>query len=1321
MFHPVPAPAREDPSGGAVRFRPQVPAAVVLLFAGLLFPLAAAAQAVLTDLTDPVGDDDGPGSYVYPENGVFVPGSFDLTRFRVLDQGSTVRFEVRIAAPIQNPWGSPDGFSLQSVDIYIDRDGVPGSGSTEAPLGRNVTVASRTAWDRLVILAPAFDEFVSGVVDLDYNYQTAGVAASVNAADRALIVDVPKTLVGEPSPSWRYIVCMLGQDGFSPGRVRPVQYFANEWNFGGGADGDYDPNIIDLITSGGVDQHGMLSRFQAYGTTRAVLYATDNGVPPVIQPADPGGVEAHRPFPFFPGIQDEVIAGAWARYRVNGGPYRTVPLTWGGSDVYYGNVPGREVEEGTISYVLFATDGFDTTWAPADTTEPFVGNVGPDVSPPDPLYVQVEHPVIDPDVGGFLNRAYLFFQLPEPARVTVEVRARGGSTVRTLAADEDREEGGMYYQWDGRDESDQAVAAGVYTFRITAVDLADRTATAEDSVRVERGGTDRVLEVTLLFHFNQSLVPYARVADLACYRGLIETLRNHPQSHFPLHLSGTLVQSLLWFDPETIDLVREGVREGQFEIVGSTYAQNIMYSTRSDTLDFQQNEAQIRAHRELLERTFDVHPVTFWNAERVWTQNFVKLLRETGYRNVQIEGYMLDAAGATEDIHRTRTVSYGADTVNVITDDQSVIGPVDYGVDTGDFSYLLDYLDQAWRTDGEDRAVVGYHQDAEATGLWDWEQRSDPSQDWANLDALLTTLESDPRYRLVTYQEALAADPPSENLAHVPDAAATWMNRDDWFTVNASPAAESYRALFDAVRDTLNAVAAEIAAAPPADTAAASALLHHAWRTFVAHQYEFGVTGFTGLSSQFEMIRSARFAARAARHALTPQTSVYREDVDGDGLQDVVLTGPGDVAVLTPRGGRLLYWFDLDHGVELVGNENFMVYGEPWVDDAWRTPLIRGGQEAYPFQAGNPLLPEVFTWTFEVRRRALADSVGGAGDLGNVMETVTLLPDGVRFGAPVGSATLTKTVHLGDPGTIHAEYALTGASGPTTVRVESALSPALLDVTDAGRGSLVWWGNGSAEDFTPDVTGVLNRVTGDRVEIESSQSASVTGREVVFGRLLSHTFSVPDTPGATFTLTLHRTRDTATPVRLAAFTAQASEGGITLSWAVPDGEAAAGFHVWRTAAAGDAARLTEQPIVCAGRCAWTDRDVRPGTLYRYRLEALGRDGGRSWFGPVEARAAAPSAVLRPPVPNPARGRVEASFRLPPRAGNAPAPYRLVVYDAGGREVRVLAEGTWGPEPADLTASWDGRDEAGRPVPAGVYFLELAAGETGAARKLVRIP
>jgi hypothetical protein len=77
----------------------------------------------LGGFTDPVGDDNGPGSYVYPTNPVFVPGAFDLTALDVFVNGNEAYFVARIAGQVTNPFG---GDSDKNVSKHGGPAGGPG-------------------------------------------------------------------------------------------------------------------------------------------------------------------------------------------------------------------------------------------------------------------------------------------------------------------------------------------------------------------------------------------------------------------------------------------------------------------------------------------------------------------------------------------------------------------------------------------------------------------------------------------------------------------------------------------------------------------------------------------------------------------------------------------------------------------------------------------------------------------------------------------------------------------------------------------------------------------------------------------------------------------------------------------------------------------------------------------------------------------------------------------------------------------------------------------------------------------------------------------
>ena len=82
-------------------------------------------------------------------------------------------------------------------------------------------------------------------------------------------------------------------------------------------------------------------------------------------------------------------------------------------------------------------------------------------------------------------------------------------------------------------------------------------------------------------------------------------------------------------------------------------------------------------------------------------------------------------------------------------------------------------------------------------------------------------------------------------------------------------------------------------------------------------------------------------------------------------------------------------------------------------------------------------------------------------------------------------------------------------------------------------------------------------------------------------------------------------------------------------------------------------------------------------------------------------------------PNPAPGQGSIVFALPEAMSIS-----LQILDASGRQVRSLAEGAW-PQ-GEYRVEWDGRDDRGVLMPAGVYFTQLTSPQASAMERIVVI-
>ena len=92
--------------------------AALLAVTSLSLVTAAVAQEVT--FQDPTGDDFGPGTYKYPTDTVYKPGSFDLTGFSLKVKGDKATIEVTVNSNLEDPWRMGSGFSVQLVFVFID-------------------------------------------------------------------------------------------------------------------------------------------------------------------------------------------------------------------------------------------------------------------------------------------------------------------------------------------------------------------------------------------------------------------------------------------------------------------------------------------------------------------------------------------------------------------------------------------------------------------------------------------------------------------------------------------------------------------------------------------------------------------------------------------------------------------------------------------------------------------------------------------------------------------------------------------------------------------------------------------------------------------------------------------------------------------------------------------------------------------------------------------------------------------------------------------------------------------------------------------------
>jgi hypothetical protein len=184
------------------------------------------------------------------------------------------------------------------------------------------------------------------------------------------------------------------------------------------------------------------------------------------------------------------------------------------------------------------------------------------------------------------------------------------------------------------------------------------------------------------------------------------------------------------------------------------------------------------------------------------------------------------------------------------------------------------------------------------------------------------------------------------------------------------------------------------------------------------------------------------------------------------------------------------------------------------------------------------------------------------------------------------------------------------------------------------------------------------------------------------------------------------------PATPAPFTAAYLAGATHLHWGANSEADLAGYRLYR----GNSAGFIPGPgnLIAAEPDTGFD-DVGAAGSY-YKLSAVDIHDNESPFallGPgsttdVGGAPLSHALAFAAPRPNPARARTVLSFALP--VGGAAT---LAVYDMVGRRVRTVSSGRM--EAGEHSLAFDLRDDDGRQIPSGLYFVRLEA----AGRALVR--
>ncbi|MCC6349545.1 MAG: T9SS type A sorting domain-containing protein [Candidatus Eisenbacteria bacterium] len=479
--------------------------------------------------------------------------------------------------------------------------------------------------------------------------------------------------------------------------------------------------------------------------------------------------------------------------------------------------------------------------------------------------------------------------------------------------------------------------------------------------------------------------------------------------------------------------------------------------------------------------------------------------------------------------------------------------------------------------------------------------------------------------------------------------------------------------------------------------------------------------GAGGAIVTWQDYRSGTNFAIYAQHVLASGAVEPAWPADGRALCTAANNQYSPTIVADGAGGAIVTWVDYRSGNYDIYAQHVLTSGA--VDGAWPTDgrglCTAANTQNYPIIAPDGSGGAIVAWT-DYRSGTGSDiyaqRVEGFGRLGNPEPTIASLRDvpydnGGRLKLSWAASYLDAAPFNGiyqyevwrsiPPGAAQARL----RGGARLLRPD-ALAPLARD------GALLATANGTQTIYWEYVaTQPARRFAGYSYELPTtgdSVAAGIPVTQALVLALASDGYSFwTSQPMSGYSV------DNLAPAAPAPFTGEYAAGSATLHWGRNAEADLAGYRLYRGTVPG----FVPGPANLVSALADTGYTDVAGQPYIYKLTAVDVHGNESPVATLSPSgtlavdgSGAATLAFAPPSPNPANARTVLRYTLP-----GAGAVKLAIYDAAGRQVRVLAAGV--REAGEHAEAWDLRDEGGRAVRAGLYFARFEAAGVARVRRV----
>ncbi len=400
---------------------------------------------------------------------------------------------------------------------------------------------------------------------------------------------------------------------------------------------------------------------------------------------------------------------------------------------------------------------------------------------------------------------------------------------------------------------------------------------------------------------------------------LIEAMERCEGAQFGLGVSPDLAAALAWTGSPALQRIRDGLTAARFVSVGSLLAPAALAA-----LDPWDARVSLELGRAFNERLLRSSPTGYWNTGGVWRQDITGPLAAAGYSYTLVDDTVLRASANAQGISSRSPVrtSWSRDDIVLVPIDTAFVDACRKALTSGSVKQAADYVAgaAAARAKGDSRDILVCAIEVDLSA-------EEPG--WERLPDLIRAVSDVGSASIVSVEAHLSAAEGIPSVAQVPAGEPRAISRalsaqrySSWAQFNADdPVLAKARSVQAQVRSKIQTVRAAMADETGAAGAASAAGALLSWAELV-HCWHLRNMGLVGRMDP-ERARSgvaALLPAHAAWQAMNPTVSAYAEDLDADGVEELVLVNAGNMFVFSPDSGDIIAWYDLANGLLMAGS-----------------------------------------------------------------------------------------------------------------------------------------------------------------------------------------------------------------------------------------------------------------------------------------------------------------------------------------------------------------------------------------------------------------